>query len=717
MNFRKESERAMNTNDRRTADPKVGRIIRWRESLATMPDERFFEIIRIYLGEIHTPFNKDRLIEQLSSIFRKEQIKKTITAFLSEFDIKMLSAISIVPSATQEKLAEFFSGEHSLSDIYSELLNLNERLLIYTYKDLEANSSVIAVNPLLEEVLSPFIGVSHLFRRPECISRNLDVYFTLSPLFLASFLSYIESYPDLCRNDLSIKKKDIERLGKIFPKKEKCLSLILNALINLGIARLGEKELSIDEKRLAKFASLPECRQYAYLSVASAMHFGRESLRSQAQLLLDIAATVPPEGFSRSSLLRTAFLLNNTAESRRPAQSTFSRILEARTRSLSDAKITSGTADAVIDSAIEFGLFVPYGTDEGGEVMYVRSGIMQENEPQSSGSKRGLLNINAGTSITVMPGLSLSELLPLVSFMDVTACSTVTEFEVTRKSVSRAFDKNRTPSDIYALLSCYSAYEIPQSLQMNINEWYSSYSSAILYKGYVLKVNEKSARVVENSPGIAPYIQAKLADGIYVMNIPIDDNAEKFIRSCGLDFMGTVRTPKRTDDAIDFPVLRSGRNVLAGRFVPEEQMDCGAEKTEDGAKIKEGFYKKLDELELTEQQRECLAMRIERNVIVTEEQLKPETVRLEILEIDGMNYAGKLRLIENTIDSGDSIELTVPADNDPSRLLVYLGKPLMISKHTNDALVRMQLEPDNEIRFFSVSRANKVKIIKTSVFK
>ncbi|WP_288906191.1 helicase-associated domain-containing protein, partial [uncultured Treponema sp.] len=692
-------------------------IIRWRESLATMPDERFFEIIRIYLGEIHTPFNKDRLIEQLSSIFRKEQTKKTITAFLSEFDIKMLSAISIVPSATQEKLAEFFSGEHSLSDIYSELLNLNERLLIYTYKDLEANSSVIAVNPLLEEVLSPFIGVSHLFRRPECISRNLDVHFSLSPLFLASFISYIESYPDLCRNDLSIKKKDIERLGKIFPKKEKCLSLILNALINLGIARLGEKELSVDEKRLAKFASLPECRQYAYLSVASAAHFGRESLRSQAQLLLDIAATVPPEGFSRSSLLRTAFLLNNTAEIQRPAQSTFSRILEARTRSLSDAKITSGTADAVIDSAIEFGLFVPYGTDEGGEVMYVRSGVMQENEPQQPGSKRGLLNINAGTSITVMPGLSLSELLPLVSFMDVTSSSTVTEFEVTRKSVSRAFDKNSTPSDIYELLSCYSAYEIPQSLQMNIEEWYSSYSSAILYKGYVLKVNEKSARVVENSPGIAPYIQAKLADGIYVMNIPLDDDAEKFIRSCGLDFMGTVRTPKRTDDVIDFPVLRSGRNVLAGRFVTEEQMDCGAEKTEDGAKIKEGFYKKLDELELTEQQRECLAMRIERNVIVTEEQLKPETVRLEILEIDGMNYAGKLRLIENTIDSGDSIELTVPADNDPSRLLVYLGKPLMISKHTNDALVRMQLEPDNEIRFFSVSRANKVKIIRTSVFK
>ena len=71
----------MNTNNRKTADPKVERIIRWRESLATMPDERFFEIIRIYLGEIHTPFKKDRLIEQLSSISARSRQKKLLLHF------------------------------------------------------------------------------------------------------------------------------------------------------------------------------------------------------------------------------------------------------------------------------------------------------------------------------------------------------------------------------------------------------------------------------------------------------------------------------------------------------------------------------------------------------------------------------------------------------------------------------------------------------------
>ena len=86
-------------------NPKAQRIIRWRETLSTMDDERFFEIIRIYLGEIHTPYNKDKLIEQLSSIFRKEETKNTIISFLSDFDIKIITAISFI-----DKCRAFYTG-------------------------------------------------------------------------------------------------------------------------------------------------------------------------------------------------------------------------------------------------------------------------------------------------------------------------------------------------------------------------------------------------------------------------------------------------------------------------------------------------------------------------------------------------------------------------------------------------------------------------------
>ena len=54
-------------------DPKVQRIIDWRESFITLPDNHFFELIRMYLGEIHSPFNKQKLIEQLGAFLRKEE--------------------------------------------------------------------------------------------------------------------------------------------------------------------------------------------------------------------------------------------------------------------------------------------------------------------------------------------------------------------------------------------------------------------------------------------------------------------------------------------------------------------------------------------------------------------------------------------------------------------------------------------------------------------
>ena len=74
-------------------EKKAQRIIRWRETMATLNDERFFEIMRVYIGEIQTPYNKDNLIEQISSILRKEQNKKRIISYLSDFDIKILSVI------------------------------------------------------------------------------------------------------------------------------------------------------------------------------------------------------------------------------------------------------------------------------------------------------------------------------------------------------------------------------------------------------------------------------------------------------------------------------------------------------------------------------------------------------------------------------------------------------------------------------------------------
>ena len=725
-------------------DPKVERVIRWRESLSTMKDERFFDIIRTYLGEVHTPYNKDKLIESLSAIFRKEENKKIVLSFLSDFDIKILSAISFLENPTQTALANFFEGEFSFSEMYSELLTLCERMVIYSYKDKNHpdKEALFSINPLLEDFLSPYINISSLFPTPENVVSAGAEGFVLTPQFIASIISYIRMYPDLCKNDLSIRKKDVERLEVIFPKKTECVQAVLNAFVNLEIVRVGQKGVFFDESKLEKFACLEECKQYAYLASASPVRLGRIGLKIHAQLFLDIASAIPQEGFSKSSLIRTAFLFSNKSredDADSYWQGNFSRMLNSYTGYDKKNLSPSGIIDSIIESAITLGLFIPIGKRKDGSEIYKAATCILQNEgnegeektphrksksvspkekaAEESGQKikKGLININAGTNISVLPGLTLHELIPFTLFMNIASCNTVCEFEITRQSASRAFDMSVTPNEIFETLSAYSAYEIPQSLKMNIEDWYNSYSSAMLFKGYILKVDEKNARIIENNARISSYIQMTLAPGIYLLNIPMENDVDRFIRTSGLEFLGNVKTPKTASEAMDFPILRSGKN-----FFDKAKNDEIAENILSLAKsaleTKKRFHEKLETLSLNAQQKECLSARIDRGIIIVEEQLRADAVKIEILEVEGMNYPGKIRLLENAISAGCLVEIFESSDKNPMKLKSVIGKPLSLSRHTNDCFVKMQLEQTQETQFFSVSHANRIKMIKSPLF-
>ena len=733
----------------RKNDKKVQKILLWRESLTLMPDERFFEIMRTYLGAIQTPYNKPNLIEKLSTIFRKEQNQNRIISYLSEFDLKVLSLVSLIHRADQAKILNFFRSEYTLSAIYAELLNLTERLLIFSYTDPETNSKVIAMNPLLEQAIQPYLGLNCLIPPAVCVERTFESEQLLSPLFLAALVSYISSNPEMIKTGMNLKKKDTDRLESIFSIDKKVFELLLNAFVNLGLSRIKEKSVNLDIPHLEKFALLPETWQYAYFATAGALHLGRTGMRLHAQLLLDLIASVPAEGFTKHSLCAAAFILENSKRYRENQRtSSFSKALSERRsvvftesgaqeeKSSFEAKYEGGhLLEMMVDSAITLKLFVVTGKDEKGEEVYVPSPVFSESllkeknggapgiasgAPGASGSsfggvpKKGLININAGTNVTVMPGFTFAELLPLSVFMEVTKCSTVTEFDVNRKSSSRSFDLNYTPEKIFELLEQYTAYELPQNLKMNVEEWFKTYSSAMLYKGYVLKVEEKTARVLEKNPNIAKYIQLKLAEGIYLLNLPLESDISEFMGSSNLEFMGNIRQAENKAEVPQYPQLAE----MEGMSFVEEQKSL-AELSKEGEKSKLELMALLKEKQFSKQVQDMLSLRIQKGIILSEEQLRADSVRLEILEADGMNYAGKVRLLENAISQGDSVEIAMSDESDSSKINYFLGKPLSIIKQETDSIVKLSVESESEIeevKLISVSRAHKIRLIKTSVF-
>lgn len=50
------------------------RYAEWSASLVQLPDTHFFDLMRLYLGVLKTPFHKQRLVQQLSAFLDRKSV-------------------------------------------------------------------------------------------------------------------------------------------------------------------------------------------------------------------------------------------------------------------------------------------------------------------------------------------------------------------------------------------------------------------------------------------------------------------------------------------------------------------------------------------------------------------------------------------------------------------------------------------------------------------
>ena len=675
----------------------------WINSISSLSDSRFFEIMRLYLGEIETPYNKQRLIEQLAGFIKNETNSSNMIALLDEYDIKILTALAFIPNATQETLIEFFTQEYTMADLFTELSNLTSRLLIFEQKDEYSTKKYLRINPLIWEKLEPCIKLSNIISPAELAKTNIEDCFSLTPGFLAAFISFINTKGCSCKADGVMKKNTLTRVQAVFAGHEKAIQFILAAFINLNLIREGEKSYIVDNERFELFAGLEPTYQYALLCAASCSRFSRDGLKKEAQLLLDTFASIPEQGFTLASLIRLGFLTGNNlapAEGNSSSKSRFSRMLEAARQdsvdTMLDPEQSGSLLERMLESAITLGLLKKTGWDKKGAEVFVCSEAMKVGEQNAP--VKNVLNIDSTFTVSLMPGLSLKNLLPLTEFLEIKNYGVVTEYEINRQSVSSAFDRGWSVEQLCSELEKYTSYEIPQNLKVCITEWFESYSSAMIYKGYVLKVAKNNISFVENAPNIRRYIKEKLAEGIYLLNIPVDTDISYFINESGLDFMGKVKDFFVPGEKLAFPSLQLGR-VISTTVEGAEKNNFAA-----AGHLLTSLKAELKKMDLTKNQRECLENRIHNRLILTKEQLAATSIRSEILEADGMDFGGKLHLFEAGLADNDMMELTLPEFDKENEYFKIVGRTLGITKQTGDAVVRFEVYPSHEITNFVVSR-------------
>ena len=700
-------------------------VLAWRESLITLNDTHFFELLRMYLGEIKTPYNKQKLIEDLSAFLRKDENAQMIVRLLSPNDIVILSAIKILNLPTQEKLSQFFSSDFSFAELYERLLNLEERLLIYRKN--EDKQIRFVLNPLLEPKIEPLLSVSTLMPAGNFSGSNHSTY-EPSSIFFASVFSLFFHHKDLCKGDGTFKKKGLNFISSVFPFAEQSeglefFELVFEGLKNLQLLVQSGANLVPNFERWKQFAALDDVSRCCYLCAASCARFTNDTLQKYAQLVFSICSSVPDGGFSFPVLMRLALLQNEkTPEDFALKKGRLASLLQdiKPVKSASTQDENGGAPlqtsmfapnvelSALVKQIIKMKLLVEADgvfakSDFFSAALYAHEHNFGESAREPL---KGRLSLNPDFSAALIPGADLAEMLPLMQVLSLSRFDTVPVFEISRQSCSDAFDNEMSVAQIKQILQSAVAYEISQSVEFSLEEWEHAYNSVTLYKGYVLKVDKEKRAIIESSSQLKPYLLAVLAEGVYLFNFVDDEEAAEILKKSGLEYIGAVKTSKIVRRPLPFSALRSGENLL----IKEPEREALPKNERDN--LLRSFYAELENKRLPEEQADGLRSRIRRKIIVNANQLRGESVRFERIEAGGMDFLGKVHVIDHAISTNSMIEISF--DEESERIV---GTPIGIEKSEGDALLKLCVEPDKKVRVVSVSRAGFIKRIRGAIFK
>ena len=703
------------------------RVMLWRESFLFLEENHFFEIMKMYLGEIKTPYNKQKLIANLEGFLHKKENLVAIKSFLSDDELEIISAVVFIPDVTEEKLSSFFKNTFKYSFLYEKLLNLEERLILFKTKNensSQGDSFVIKFNPLLEDMFFDLININRLLPQIE-FTKTEKPAARITPELISCFISYILENPNIAKQDGTLKKHSLQNIPVVFGDEVKKIEILYKAFLNLGILKETGHGAEVDWSKFSDFLNLSFAEQTVYIVVSSCSHLSRESLRLHSQIFVDTVKNLSDRVFTLDLFLRTGFLVSaasfDSSSESSFKTSRFAKIIQEGRLRLSEHNSdavtvsTSGALERMFEAAVSLGIIYISGTTKDGSkdsgVVYSVSDFLAAPE-QCSENLSGMLRIDSSLVVSLMPGFALRDIVPLSKFMSLKKYDKVSEFLICRQSIMRGFNLGLSAKEIIQILTERTLYEIPETLKVQIEEWNSSYSSASFYKGFVLKVDGKAALAAQHNSVLSPHIHTVIAPGIFLLDVNDDAEAVSLIKKSGLDFIGKIKSVKEENRTAGFFNLKLNGKKNFGCSGFETPSEIIPKK--DSAEIEKELFLKLEQMELDESQKENLELRIEHKVIVNPAQLNSSILRLEKSNANAMDYAGKIYVFEQALANEEKIELRFAKDG--KKELSVFGKPVGIRKQSDDVFVQLLLVPENVVKEFSLGKAQFIKRIKKTIY-
>jgi hypothetical protein len=669
----------------------------WKSAVMTMPDNSFFELLRSVFGKIKTPFKKQQLVNDLETFLLREDIQKTISAYIDQNDTKVIAAIALFGEPVPEELENFFSGELSYAQLQDIIVNLEERFIVYRF--VEEKKSHLALNPVLEQALLPFTAnISALFPAvpaDEALPEQEARYNTavLDDRILAGLLSFVSQEETFFRAEGVIRKRVIEAGKTHFPGIN--LELVLGSLQILGLFYVDGDRLVPDSRHFDDFGSLSARERSEYCAAALLVF---SELKSPAEIL-------PP--LYRARIREVVTFIHCFLDSLQPGllypEKTLQRLAEVIKTEMNAAVIRN----LPLDILEKTGLIAAVSAE-----LKQLGGVAHNNAANHEGP---FIAIDSGFSILVYPEISYADVISLAEFLNISEAGAVVRFELDRDSAVRAFDKNINADEIIEMLKRLSGGRVDDTLIWNLKDWEKRHGEVSLKKGVILSLSQDKCYLTETKP-LEGMISEILAPGLYLLNEDAMDEAVSALHSAGIDII--ARRHAKTGTGVSmynhFPAKASYDFSVKIPPVISNTASFVYEK-ENASALAANFHAILKKMQLGETERAELSARIDRRLVLCEAQLKDASLRYEKLEARHMDYAGKQNIARQAIAQQSPVEIVrLGGGKDGER---FFGIPKALEKEGGGLVLVIAPSEKQDVMRIPLSKISLLRRIKKSIFE
>ncbi|MDR2952721.1 MAG: helicase-associated domain-containing protein [Treponema sp.] len=708
----------------------------WKTAVMTMPDNSFFELVRSVFGKIKTPFNKQQLANELETFLQRDDIQLTIAGYIDENDAKVIAAVALFGEPSFADLESFFSDEMSGAELQDITVNLEERFILYRFKEDPAKAkgasalrfmpmqplgtppkplaARLALNPVLEKILLPFAeNVSALFpavdrgkvakteskndAENKDVKGNAEGSQTAEPQaaqqtliddrILAGLFSFISSEEPFYRAEGVIRKKVMEAAKACFPGLQ--LELVLSAMQALSLLYVNEEKLLADRKRRDDFGTLSLRERMEYMAAAFIACKGAEASNGYP--------------FLRSRIGELASFIHCFMESI-DADKLYPEKTLLRLVKIIEADTNIDAARGLLFEALEL-----TGLLQAAHSNVWRLGInaLKKDDAKHEGP---LITIDSGSSVFIHPEISYDDAVSLAQVLSVKEAGPLVRFEMDKEQAVRAFDRNVNAEEIIGLLQRLSDGKVSDSLAFTLKDWEKRHGEVSLRKGVILGLTEEK-RYLTETRFLSELICETLAPGLYLLPEDAMDKAATVLKSAGVDIVARPESkPKaRGFDSHYFPppARREPYNELIsskGGGLPENHV----------SDLTANFHAMLEKSSLSKTAKTELAARIDRKLVLSEAQLTEADIRYEKLEARHMDYAGKQNIARQAVSQQAPVEVVWGGGAKKNRCF---GVPRALEKEGAELILVFASAPGEEATRVPLGKMSLIRRIKKSIFE